>query len=327
MAEPNTPRAVAIVGPTASGKSALALELASSLGVSILGCDSVQVYRGLDIGSAKPSPADRSRVSHFGIDLVEPDADFSAGEYGRHARAVLDREGPAIVCGGTGLYLRALGWSHSGDGDEDSTGDRARKADRGGDREHFEATWHDRENTNPGAVHRALAEVDPATAAQIHPRNVVRAVRALWLCEREGEPISELRRREPPRTLVDLLMVVIDPGVEVVDCAIAARCDAMLDAGWITEVENLRAAGYDARHKSMRSLGYRQLLDHLAGIQPREATRDAIVYATRQYARRQRTYFRHQFRNLLPPEQIVHVANADACPRATIAALLERRSA
>jgi tRNA dimethylallyltransferase len=327
MAEPNTPRAVAIVGPTAAGKSAAALELATSLGLPILCCDSVQVYRGLDIGSAKPSLDDRSKATHFGIDLVEPDADFSAGEYARHARAVLDREGPAIVCGGTGLYLRALGWSYSGDGDEDSTGERARKADRGADREHFEATWQDRENTNPGAVHRALADVDPLTAAQIHPRNVVRAVRALWLCEREGEPISELRRREPPRTLVDLLLVVIDPGVEVVDRAIAARCDAMLDAGWIREVENLRAAGYDARHRSMRSLGYRQVLEHLAGIRSREATRDAIVHATRNYARRQRTYFRHQFRDLLPPEQIVHVASVDEFPRAMIGAWLDRRSA
>lgn len=325
MPEPSQPRAVAIVGPTASGKSALALELATSLRLPILCCDSVQIYRGLDIGSAKPTLADRSRVPHFGLDLVDPDAEFSAGEYGRHARVVLDREGAAIVCGGTGLYLRALGWSHSGD--EDSTGDRARKDDHGAEREQFEQAWFDREAADAGAVHRTLVGVDPVTAAQIHPRNVVRAVRALWLCEREGEPISELRRREPPRTLVDLLVVVIDPGVELVDRAIADRCDAMLDAAWIAEVENLRAAGYDSRHKSMRSLGYREILEHLAGTSTRDETRDAIVYATRQYARRQRTYFRHQFRSLLPTEQIVHIESKPSCPRATIAAFLQGRPA
>jgi tRNA dimethylallyltransferase len=325
MPELDKPRAVAIVGPTAAGKSALALELASSLHLPILCCDSVQVYRGLDIGSAKPSLADRAAVPHVGIDLVDPDAEFSAGEYGRHARAVLEREGAAIVCGGTGLYLRALGWSHSGD--DDSTDARARKADHGADRERFEATWFDREAADPGAVHRALAEIDPITANQIHARNVVRAVRALWLCEREGEPISELRRREPPRTLVDLLLVVIDPGVEMVDRAIAGRCAAMLDAGWVAEVENLRAAGYDSRHKSMRSLGYREILEHLAGTRTRDETRDAIVYATRMYARRQRTYFRHQFRKLLPSEQIVHVESIEQCDRAMLASFLERGAA
>lgn len=320
MSERSNPRAVAIVGPTAAGKSALALELATSLHLPILCCDSVQIYRGLDIGSAKPSLAERARVPHFGIDLVDPDAEFSAGEYGRHARAVLDGEGPMVLCGGTGLYLRALGWSYSGD--DDTTGDRARKDDHGADREHFEQKWFDREADDAGAVHRALVDVDPTTAAQIHPRNVVRAVRALWLCEREGEPISELRRREPPRTLVDLLLVVIDPGVEAVDRAIAARTVAMLDAGWLAEVENLRATGYDARHKSMRSLGYREILEHLAGSKPRDETCEAIVYATRQYARRQRTYFRHQFRNLLPTEQIVHIQSVDASLLAKIAAFL-----
>lgn len=330
MPESDTPRprAVAIVGPTAAGKSTLALELATELSLPILCCDSVQIYRGLDIGSAKPSLVERAHVPHFGLDLVDPDDEFSAGQYGQHARAVLDREGPAILCGGTGFYLRATGWTHSGD--DHPVRDRARKHDHGPERELFEQLWFDREAADPAAVHRALVSVDPATAATIHPRNVVRAVRALWLCEREGEPISELRRREPPRTLVDLLMIVIDPGVEAVDRAIAARCSAMFDAGWIAEVENLRAAGYDARHKSMRSLGYREILEHLAGTKSRSETLAAITYATRQYARRQRTYFRHQFRTLLsqlPTEPIVHIESTQSCPSAIVADFLARRPA
>lgn len=122
-------------------------------------------------------------------------------------------------------------------------------------------------------------------------------------------------------------MIVIDPGVEAVDRAIAARCSAMFETGWVEEVENLRAAGYDARHKSMRSLGYREILEHLTSARSRSETIDAITYATRQYARRQRTYFRHQFRSLLPTEPIVHIESIESCPRDKIAAFLERRPA
>lgn len=320
---PPTPaRAVAVVGPTAAGKTRLALSLARRLDSSLLACDSVQVHRGLDIGAAKPSLDEREGVPHFGLDLVDPDQEFSSAAYGRYAREVIASELVArgrtpIVCGGTGLYLRALAWSYSGDASEP-----ARNDDHGHARETFEHEWMSREAADAGAVHRALSSVDPVTAGQIHPRNVVRAVRALWLCEQAGEPISELRKREPPRTLVDLLLVVIDPGVEIVDRAIEQRCEAMLAAGWIREVEMLVAAGYDARHRAMRSLGYREILEHLAGARTLAATREAIVAATRAYARRQRTYFRHQFRDL-PTDHIVHIQTVDACPWATIAAFLD----
>src|SRR5690606_2327129 len=113
----------------------------------------------------------------------------------------------------------------------------------------FDREWMDREASDAGALHRALAALDPETAAGIHPKNVVRALRALWLCELHNEPISAVRRRDPPRPLVDLLMIVIDPGVAAVDEAIDRRCEAMLTHGWVAEVEKLLAAGYDARHK------------------------------------------------------------------------------
>lgn len=328
---PGPLRAVAIVGPTASGKSKLALALAERFGRSILCCDSVQVYRGLDIGSAKPSLADRQRVPHELLDLVDPDQPFSAGDYGRLAREQLEL-GPAILCGGTGLYLRAAGWTHSGQTDE--AGAEPRNLDRAGDlsvdlvhagrRELFEQSWMSREASEQGAVHRALQECDPETAAAIHPGNVVRTLRALWLCELHQEPISAVRKRDPPRALLNLLMIVLDPGVAAVDAAIDRRCEAMLAQGWVAEVEKLVAAGYDARHKAMRSLGYRELLDHVAGsLHARgtgpgassleQATR-SIKRATRKYARRQRTYFRHQFRDLLPMDRIVHIEHPAACP-------------
>ncbi len=320
-------RAVAVVGPTAAGKSELSMQLGEQLGLALLCCDSVQIYRGLDIGSAKPSASDRARVPHRLLDLVDPDAEFSAGEYGRLAREELAK-GPAIFCGGTGLYLRAAGWTHSGQEEDDA----ARNLDHGPERESFERLWLDRESSDPGCAWRALDQIDPVTAGQIHPKNVVRTLRALWLCTRHGEPVSAVRAREPMRPLIDLLMIVLDPGVAAVDEAIDRRVETMLEAGWVAEVEKLRAAGYDARHKAMRSLGYRELLEHLAGAISLAQATQAIQAATRRYARRQRTYFRHQFRNLLPTEQIVHMETANSCRlvsplRDMVAAFLDRRPA
>jgi tRNA dimethylallyltransferase len=340
MVEPSALRALAVVGPTASGKSKLALTLAESLGSSILCCDSVQVYRGLDIGSAKPGADERARVPHRLLDLVDPDQEFSAGQYAELALAELARAGgKAIICGGTGLYLRATGWTHSGERAPDESSDpaaqsesQARSSDHGDARASFEAQWMARESSERGAIHRALLERDPETARAIHPNNALRALRALWLCERHGEPISAVRRRDPPRERVELLMLVLDPGVTPVDNAIDARCEAMLDAGWVSEVEMLRAHGYDARHKAMRSLGYRELLEHVEGRSSLDHARTEIQRATREYARRQRTYFRHQFssrpvpavqsRDLLPMERIIHIDHPDACPVARIEAFL-----
>jgi tRNA dimethylallyltransferase len=326
-------RALALVGPTASGKSELALTLAESLGLSILCCDSVQVYRGLDIGSAKPGAAERARVPHHLLDLVDPDQEFSAGQYAELALAELAKAGgKAIICGGTGLYLRATGWTHSGEDEPGPPGEgsepaaqsqsQARSSDHGDARASFEAQWLARESSERGAIHRALVERDPETAQGIHPNNALRALRALWLCERHGEPISAIRRRDPPRERVELLMLVLDPGVEAVDTAIEARCEAMLAAGWVSEVEMLVARGYDARYKAMRSLGYRELLEHIEGRCSLDQARTAIQRATREYARRQRTYFRHQFRELLPMERIIHIDHPDACPVARIEAFL-----
>jgi tRNA dimethylallyltransferase len=343
MAEPSPRdgvplRALALVGPTAAGKSKLALTLAESIGTSILWWDSVQVYRGLDNGSAKPGAAERARVPHRMLDLVDPDQEFSAGRYAELALTELATAGgKAIICGGTGLYLRATGWTHSGEeptdhadqaGQPDEAAQQesqARSSDHGdAQRREFEARWMARESSERGAIHRELVERDPETAHAIHPNNAIRALRALWLCERHGEPISAVRRRDPPRERVELLMLVLDPGVEAVDAAIDARCEAMLAAGWVGEVEMLRARGYDARHKAMRSLGYRELLESIEGRCSLDQARVAIRRATRDYARRQRTYFRHQFRELLPMERIIHIDHPDATPIARIENFLLR---
>lgn len=281
------PRLAAVVGPTASGKSRLAVALAERLGLAVLCCDSVQVYRGLDIGSAKVDLATRARVPHHLLDLVDPDEEFTAGDYAEHAWHQLAR-GPGLFAGGTGLYLRSVAVTHSA---PDPLADAPASDPR---RIEFTSAWEARELEQPGSLHAELARRDPDIAATIHPRNLVRAARALWLCEVHGRPVSQVRADDPPRPRCDLFTIVLDPDLALLDRAIDDRCQGMIRAGLVDEVSSLVSRGYDARHRSMRSLGYRQILDVLAGHQPLAHAVASIQQETRRYARRQRTYFRHQ---------------------------------
>ena len=281
------PRLLAIVGPTASGKSSFALELAQRHQKEILSCDSVQVYRGLDIGSAKPTAEEQACVAHHLIDVVQPDALFSAGDYARLARPIVDAEN-SILCGGTGLYLRALAFAQT---QPPGAGVPKRDDPR---RVAFESLWIAREQESVGAAHRGLVEVDPSTAVAIHPNNISRVIQALWLCELHGEPVSKVRERQPPVPLVDVWLVVLSPPATELAMRIRERCLNMFDRGWVEEVEALRDAGYGEEAKGMGSLGYRQILRYLDGALSREAAVEETISATTQYARRQRTYFRSQ---------------------------------
>ncbi len=312
-ADPRGVRAVAFVGPTAAGKARLGREAARRFGVPVLVCDSVKVYRGLDIGSAKPSPATRAAVRHELLDLVDPDAVFSAVDYAREAWTHLRRDGRGLLVGGTGFYLRAVGWTRT-----DHVDDRDRPPDDPA-RFAFETRWRAEEAQQAGAIHRALSAVDPSTARSIHPNNLVRLLRALWLCEISGTPVSAMRAADPPRPRLHLMMVVVDPEPDALDHRIAARLERMLEAGWLREVEKLMEAGYDSRCKAMRSLGYRQLLEVVEGRCPLSEARAAIYTATRQYARRQRAYLRTQ----LPAERTVWVREPSACPWDEIAGHLD----
>ena len=169
-----------------------------------------------------------------------------------------------------------------------------------------------------GAAHRALRARDPDAAASIHPRNLVRIIRALWLCQQFGRPVSEVRREDPPRPRLRMMLLVLEPEPEPLRRRIAQRLDGMLERGWVEEVEGLWRAGYDENHKSMRSLGYRQLLDVVRGDCALAQAKEQILAATWQYARRQRTYFRHQ----LPAEVVVHLRSPADCPWAQIDAFV-----
>jgi tRNA dimethylallyltransferase len=307
------PPTIAIVGPTASGKAKLGRAVAERMGLSILVCDSVKVYRRLDIGSAKPDARARARVPHHLVDLVDPDVAFSSGDYARVALQQLEK-GAGIFVGGTGFYLRATAWTHSCD-DDGALGIPVDDARRSA----FEDLWRRREQEEPGTIHRALYAIDADAANAVHPRNLVRCLRALWMCEVLGAPVSEAYRRDPPRSRFALMLVVLDPGPEAVRRVIEARVDAMLEAGWLAEVEKLLRDGYDGRHKAMRSVGYRQLLEVAEGRLGLDAATAAIKTATCQVARRQRTYFRHQ----LPADVTVRISDPAGFPWSTATEFLD----
>jgi tRNA dimethylallyltransferase len=272
------------VGPTASGKSALALRVAEALGGEVVSCDSLQVYRGCDIGSAKPSPAELARVPHHLVDVVDPDQPFNAADWARLARQAIDglaaRGRIPIVAGGTGLYLRALlhGMFEGPGRDPDLRARLQRLQLRYG---------------SP-RLHRVLARVDPATAQRVKPQDPVRIVRALEVYRAVGRRISDLQAEGThPLTGHDVHLVGIDPGREALREAIERRTDAMLSAGLLGEVEGLLAR-YDPGIKPLQAIGYREAAAVVRGELTVDAARRDIVAGTVRYAKRQRTWFRHQ---------------------------------
>jgi tRNA dimethylallyltransferase len=276
---------IAIVGPTASGKSALALRLARDLGGEIVSCDSQQVYRGLDIGTAKASPPEREAVPHHLIDVVDPDEPFSAAEYARRARAALvgitTRGHLPIVAGGTGLYLRAL-LEGLFDGPSRDEGTRRRLealAERFGD----------------ARLHRLLGHVDPSAAARIQPRDRVRIVRGLEVYQVTGRPLSEHHRDEgEPLQGYRTLLLGLEPDRGRLREVVEHRTRGMLDGGLLDEVRGLLESGYAPELRPLQAIGYREAVAVVQGrMSPEEAER-AIVTATMRLAKRQMTWFRHQ---------------------------------
>ena len=270
-----------VVGPTASGKSALATALCERLGGEIVSADSVQVYRGFDIGSAKPTAEERARLPHHLVDVADADAPLHAGRFAEMAdEAIADvaaRGRLPVVVGGTGLWVRALlrGLVPVPPPDPAVRARLRDEAERRGDE----------------AMHARLRRVDPKAAARIHPCDRVRVLRALEVYEQTGEPLGELQARHAlgePRYPVRVLYV--ERPLEQLDARIESRIDAFLRAGWLREVEALLARwGRDVR--PMNSVGYRQMVEHLLDGVPLDEARRRAVVATRRYARRQRTWW------------------------------------
>jgi tRNA dimethylallyltransferase len=272
----------ALVGPTASGKSRAALALAERAHMEILSCDSMQVYRGMDIGSAKPTAAERARVRHHLIDEVEVDQPFSAARYVELAERAIDevsgRGRRVLLVGGTGLYLRALRFGLFAAPARD---------------EALRQRLQEEEGAQPGALHRRLAEVDPESAHRLEPRDLQRIIRALEVFELTGKPFSQHLRREAPRDRRPIRIAVLDPGKEPLRASVEERSRAMLAAGFVDEVRAL-VARFTAAPRPLHSVGYAEVLEHLAGRLSLAALPEAISRSTMQYARRQRTWFKKE---------------------------------
>ncbi len=271
---------VVLAGVSGSGKTAAGLALATALPIEVLSMDSVQVYRGMDIGSAKPSPEERARAPHHLLDLVDPDTAFSAADWLRAAERALEdiraRERIPLLIGGTGLYLRALSDGFA----ELPSADAALRAE-------LERS----ENAVPGCLHAKLSQVDPVSAARIQPRDRLRLVRALEVHALTGRPLSRwLAEHAASRAERRLVHVVIDPPRATLDAAVQQRTSSMLQAGLVAEARALRDRFGNAR--PLEAVGYKEALGFVDGQLAAAELEARIVQATRQFARRQRTWWR-----------------------------------
>ena len=274
---------LAVVGPTASGKSALALALAEAAGdVELVSADAMQVYRGMDIGTAKPSPAERAAVPHHLVDVADPGEDFHLGRFVEEAHAaVADIEARgrrALVVGGTGLYVRGIvdGLEVPGQFPEV--------------RAELEA------EPDTAALHRRLAGLDALAASRMEPTNRRRVVRALEVTLGAGRPFSSFGPGLDAYPPVPTRQVGLQVPYDVLDQRIAARVDAMVEAGLVEEVRGLAERGMS--RTARQALGYKEVLEHLEGDATLDAAVAAIVTRTRRFARRQVRWFRRDPRIL-----------------------------
>lgn len=278
----HAPRYLVLAGPTASGKSALALEIAERFGGEIVNADSRQVYRFMDVGTAKPPPQDRRRVPHHLFDLVTPAESFDAARYHELARSTV-REIAArgrlpVVVGGTGLYVRVL-----------IHGLFAGPAALGP----LRAWLARREAQSPGLLHRWCRRIDPAVAERIHPHDRIRLVRALEVALATGERMSEHQRRHGfSERLGSPLVLVVDPGAEELKRRIRRRSLELFERGLVEEVRSLWERGFGPDLRPMRSIGYVEAGRVVRGQRSLAGAVEDLVRSTERFAKRQRTWFR-----------------------------------
>jgi tRNA dimethylallyltransferase len=310
--------ALILTGPTACGKSALALELSERIGAEIIALDSMTVYRGMDIGTAKPTAAERARVPHHLIDVLDPWESLTVAWWLERAaeacRDITARGKLPLFVGGTPFYLKALlhGLFDGPPADPELRRVLEQEAEREGNI----------------ALHARLAQVDPRTAARLHPNDVRRVVRALEVHTLTGKPISAWQQTWDTPSFADspeaapapasIPAVVLELPRERLYERINQRVDAMLAAGWLDEVRRLRDLAQPLSRESRQALGYRELLAHLDGGPGWDETAELIRTHTRQFAKRQLTWFRH-----LPQLVPVPADAPEACER--ICATFERR--
>ena len=277
---------VVLVGPTAVGKTALSLQIATEFGCEIISMDSMQVYRGMDIGTAKATPEERRQVVHHLIDIRDPDEQYDAASFVTDAltaiRAIGEQGRIPLITGGTGLYLSALlyGLFDTIEGTE---------AIRAVLQERLQAEGRE-------ALHAELQRLDPVSAARVHPNDTQRLLRGLEIFHATGLPWSEHLQRQrqaaPPPQFSRLLLLGLRCDRDLLIERISRRSQQMMSDDFAAEVAGLLARGYGADLPSMQSIGYRHMAACLAGAWDRESATEALIVDTRRYAKRQRTWFR-----------------------------------
>ena len=285
MGECRRLKVLAIIGPTAGGKSDLAMALSDHLPVEIVCMDSMQVYRGLDIGTAKPSQSDRARVPHHMVDVCAPEQSYSVAEYVQGAdaciQAIAARRRVPVLVGGTGLYLRAMRYPMT-------LGNSARDDEVRGVYQRM------LEQEGPEAVHAVLAKKDPETARQLHPNNTRRVIRALEVLAVTGHKFSEQTMPQENDQRYDMRIYATQWDRETLYRRIDARVTRMVDAGLFEEVRGLLSRGVPRDAQSMQGLGYKEAIPFLGGQATLANTVERISRRTRNYAKRQMTWFRRE---------------------------------
>ena len=276
---------IAILGPTATGKTDLAVRLGQQLDGEVVNADALQVYRGLDIGTAKPPPELRGAVPHHLIDILDPEEVYSAGEFVRRARPLVDeirdRGRVPILVGGSGLYLRALleGLSPIPASDPETR----RRIERRCAREGLEKLYQE------------LVRVDPETARRLAPRDRQRILRALEVATSSGRPLSAWIRQKPlGGSRLDAVKLGLTSPRSILYDRISGRVKDMIEQGWVEEVAALLERGVDPRAPAFQAIGYRQIVRHVEGGWSLEAATEDTIRATRRYAKRQMTWFRKE---------------------------------
>ncbi|GEN34878.1 tRNA (adenosine(37)-N6)-dimethylallyltransferase MiaA [Aneurinibacillus danicus] len=275
-------RVLAIVGPTSVGKTALSLELARRFRGEIISGDSMQFYRGMDIGTAKATEEEREEVPHHLIDIRDPDEEVTVAEFQRLCADLIARINARgklpIMVGGTGLYVQSVLYDY-------------RFSSAGEDKAYRQELMAFSETHGREALHARLAAIDPETADRLHPNDVKRIIRALEVYHVTGTPMSQYQARSE-ESPYDLLLLGLTMDRARLYERINRRVDLMIAEGLIEEVEGLLAKGYDASLRSMKALGYKEIIEYLEGRTTREEAIELVKKRTRNFAKRQLTWFR-----------------------------------
>ncbi len=277
------PKLFCVVGPTASGKTDYAIELAKALGGEVVSCDSMQIYRGMDIGTAKPTKEEMQGIPHHMLDFVDPAESYSVADFVRDARIciqdILQRGRVPILCGGTGLYV-------------DSVLNQIEFAPKGQDEAYREALKKMAEHEGAEAVHRLLQTADPRAADKIHPNNVKRVIRALEIIKTTGLTKSEADRQAKKEPVYDAEIYGMQMERERLYERINLRVDRMMERDLLAEVDGLLRRGIPKTATSMQAIGYKELAAYRRGEMTLEEAVETVKRESRRYAKRQMTWFR-----------------------------------